>query len=176
MTSLKLEKCTTRCSIFKWKFLVTCQRLLLKSSYFSLIPGLWCPFKVFSYKKGQKQPPEAFYKKAISKNFTKFTGKHLCWSYVLIKLQTFQTSNFVNKRHQHRCFPANIANFLRTPILKIICERFLLKRCNARTEMLHTEMEVISYFIKVSLRKTFFQIKTLAQYLWFRGNLESLWH
>ena len=34
--------------------------------------------------------------------------------------------NFIKKRHQHRCFPANIAKLLRTPILKNICERRLL--------------------------------------------------
>ena len=28
---------------------------------------------------------------------------------------------------QHRCFPVNLAKFLRTPILKNICERLLLK-------------------------------------------------
>ena len=28
----------------------------------------------------QKQPPEVFYKKGVLKNFTKFTGKHLCQS------------------------------------------------------------------------------------------------
>ena len=32
----------------------------------------------------QKQPPEVFYKKVVLRNFTKFTGKHLCF---LIKLQ-----------------------------------------------------------------------------------------
>ena len=26
----------------------------------------------------QKQPPEVFYKKGVLRNFTKFTGKHLC--------------------------------------------------------------------------------------------------
>ena len=26
----------------------------------------------------QKQPPEALYKKGVLRNFTKFTGKHLC--------------------------------------------------------------------------------------------------
>ena len=31
------------------------------------------------------------------------------------------------KRLQHRCFPVNIAKFLRTPILKNICERLLPK-------------------------------------------------
>ena len=31
--------------------------------------------------------PEVFYKKGVLKNFVKFTGKHLCWSLFLIKLQ-----------------------------------------------------------------------------------------
>ena len=34
--------------------------------------------------------------------------------------------NFIKKRLQHRCFPINIAKFLRTPILKNICECLLL--------------------------------------------------
>ena len=33
----------------------------------------------------EKQPPEAFYKKAGLKNFPIFTEKHLCWSLFLIK-------------------------------------------------------------------------------------------
>ena len=37
----------------------------------------------------QKQPPEVFCKKRVLKNFTKFTGKHLCQSLFLIKLKTF---------------------------------------------------------------------------------------
>ena len=35
-------------------------------------------------------------------------------------------SLFIKKRIQHRCFPANIAKFLRTPIWKNICRRLLL--------------------------------------------------
>ena len=31
--------------------------------------------------------------------------------------------NFIKKRLQHKCFSVNIANFLRTPILKNICGR-----------------------------------------------------
>ena len=38
-------------------------------------------------------------KKGVLKNFAIFTGKHL------------------RKRLQHRCFPVNIAKYLRTPIL-----------------------------------------------------------
>ena len=42
-----------------------------------------------------------------------------------------QACNFVKKRHQHRCFPVNITKFLRTPILKDICQRLLLKGINS---------------------------------------------
>ena len=55
------------------------------------------------------------------KNFAHFTGKHLCWSLFLIKLPL--ACIFIKKRLQHSCFPVKFEKFLRTPILKIICER-----------------------------------------------------
>ena len=51
----------------------------------------------------------------VLKNFAIFTGKHLCLSLFLIKLQGF---NFIKKGLQHRCFPVNIAKFLRTAFLE----------------------------------------------------------
>ena len=36
------------------------------------------------------------------------------------------TENFITKRLHHKCFPVNIAKFLRTSILKNICKRLLL--------------------------------------------------
>ena len=44
--------------------------------------------------------------------FNKVVGREAC--------------NFIKKRLQHRCFPMNIAKFLRTPILKNIYKRLLL--------------------------------------------------
>ena len=39
-----------------------------------------------------------------------------------------KAGNFIKKRPQQRCFPVNIAKFLRhLSILKIICEQLLLK-------------------------------------------------
>ena len=46
--------------------------------------------------------------------------------FLLNKFASFQIRNFIKKRLQHRCFPVKFAKFLRTPILKIICERLLL--------------------------------------------------
>ena len=67
-----------------------------------------------SYKKGS-------IKKAVLKNFSTFIAKHLSWSLLLIKLQVFRPETLL-KRLQHRCFPVNIAKFLRKPILQSICE------------------------------------------------------
>ena len=69
----------------------------------------------------KQQSPEVFYKKAALKNVLIFTGKHLCWSLYL------QVCNFIKKRLQHRCFTVNMPKFLKTPILKNICERVLLR-------------------------------------------------
>ena len=55
----------------------------------------------------QKQPPEVFYKKSVPKNFPIFTGKHLCWSLFLIKLQAwriFANSYFCHQKHPSRGF------------------------------------------------------------------------
>ena len=51
-----------------------------------------------------------FFKIDLLKNFAIFTGKRLCWGLCLIKLQDQAPA----KRIQHRCFPVNIARFLRT--------------------------------------------------------------
>ena len=70
----------------------------------------------------EKQPLEVFCKKGVLKNVAIFTGKYLCWSL----FAGLQVCNFIKKRLQRWCFPVNTANFLRTPILKNICERLLL--------------------------------------------------
>ena len=70
----------------------------------------------------KKQPPRCTVEKGVFKNFTNFTGKHLCWS----KLQGWRAYNFIKKNFLHSCFPVNFAKFLRTPIFKNICERLLL--------------------------------------------------
>ena len=59
----------------------------------------WLNLRLWTAKRGKlksdssmkKQPPAVFYKKDILKNFTKFTGKHLCRSTLrLIKLQAWR--------------------------------------------------------------------------------------
>ena len=42
----------------------------------------------FSVRIGRSSQPREFYEKGVLKNFAKFTGKYLCQSLFLIKLQT----------------------------------------------------------------------------------------
>ena len=55
---------------------------------------------------------QMFFKISAFKNFTNFTGKHLCWSGGL------QAYNFIKKRLQHMCFPVKFMKFLRTHFFK----------------------------------------------------------
>ena len=50
--------------------------------------------------------PQMFFKTRALKSFAVFTGKDLCWSLFLIKLQVFK----------HRCFPVNISKCLWTAL------------------------------------------------------------
>ena len=67
-----------------------------------------------------------FFKIVVLKNIAIFTRKHLRWSLFLIKLQTSRPVTSL-KGDSSTGVPANIARFLRTPILKNTCERLLLK-------------------------------------------------
>ena len=61
-----------------------------------------------------------FDRRLLSLKNSIFTEKHLCWSLVLIKSESrfnkvadLKVWNCIKKRIQHRCFPTNIAKFLR---------------------------------------------------------------
>ena len=66
-------------------------------------------------------------KKGVLKNFAKFTGKHLCQGLFSNKVGGLRPATLLKKRLWHGCFPVNFPIFLRTSILKNICERLLLK-------------------------------------------------
>ena len=80
--------------------------------WFSLVPKFLFLINIQSGFK--KHPPDMFYKKAVPKNFTIFTGKNMYWSLFL------NSQAYIKRRLRHRCFPVNIAKFLRTLILKNI--------------------------------------------------------
>ena len=74
-----------------------------------------------------------FVKNGVLKSIENFAGKYLCWCLFLIKLQAvleslfskivgLQACKFIKKRLQHRFFSGKFAKFVRTLILKNICE------------------------------------------------------
>ena len=65
----------------------------------------------FFYLNKQKQPREMFCKKAIFKNFSKFTGEHQCWSFVK---ETLRPLVLLKKRllHHRYHFSVNFAKLL----------------------------------------------------------------
>ena len=71
---------------------------------------------------------ELFCKKAVIRNFTKFTGKHLCQSLFFNKVAGLRPTTSLKKRPLHSCFPVNFVKFLRTPFLQNICGRLLLSQ------------------------------------------------
>ena len=83
---------------------------------------------VGSYKlcKFQKQPPELFYVKSYSYKFRNIHSKTpLLKSLFLIKLQAFMPVALLKKNPTQVFY--NIAEFLRTPILKDISNQLYLK-------------------------------------------------
>ena len=59
----------------------------------------------------RKQPLEVFCKKAVLKNFTKFTGKHLHQSLFFNKVAGLSPAALLKKRLCHRCFLWILWNF-----------------------------------------------------------------
>ena len=58
--------------------------------------------------------PEVFYKNFVVRNFTKFTGNHVCQSFFLNKIADWCLQLIKKKRLWDRCFPVNFARILRT--------------------------------------------------------------
>ena len=98
------------------------------------------------------------------KKFSNFNGqtrvyKEAATGGVLYQiLFCLQTCNFIKKRLQHRCFHVNIAKFIRTPILKNICEWLLLSKGQIRTD---------PYFFCMHSLKIFSHIHTHCQFVTF---------
>ena len=59
----------------------------------------------------QKQPPVVFCKKGVLRIFASFTGKHLCWSLLLIKLHAFRATTLFETPTQ--VFSSEICNNFR---------------------------------------------------------------
>ena len=86
-------------------------------------------------------------KKGVLRNFTKFTGKHLCQSLFFSKVAGLMPATLLKKRLWHSRFPVNFAKFLRIHFLQNTSGRLLLCQVN-----LNVKISAKSYY---SIRKLF---------------------
>ena len=98
-----------------------------------------------------------FCKKGDLKNFTKFTGKHLCQSLFFNKVAGLRPATSLRKKLWHRCFTVNFVKLLRTTFLKEHLERMLLKTSEKR-QFHH------SCFFLILLKSVVFYVKKIKTY------------
>ena len=61
--------------------------------------------------------PEVFGKKGVLRNFTKFTGKHLCQNLFFNKVAGLSPATLFKKRLWHRCFPVEFCGISKNTFL-----------------------------------------------------------
>ena len=62
--------------------------------------------------------PDVLCKKSVLRNFTKFTGKHMCQSFFFNNVAHHRPATLLKKRLWRRCFPVNFVEFLWTPFFR----------------------------------------------------------
>ena len=65
-------------------------------------------------------------RKAVLRNFTKFTRRHLCQILFFNKVAGLRSATLLKKRLWHGCFLVNFMKFLRAPLLQNTPGRLLL--------------------------------------------------
>ena len=81
------------------------QRLLTKTSEFS---------KSLMDYKTEAATRGVLLRKVVLRNFTKFTGKHLCQSLLFNKVAGLRPATLLKKWLWHKCYPVSFMKFLRT--------------------------------------------------------------
>ena len=60
------------------------------------------------------------------KDFTKFTGKQLCWSLFFSKVSGLTPATLLKRRLQQKCFPTNFVKFLEHLFYKTLHDDFFI--------------------------------------------------
>ena len=82
----------TRINYFYGAFYVIINLILVLSLNFKQFEILVLVFEIWSYGSSR---PEVFCKNSVLRNFTKFTGKHLCQSLFLNKVAGLEACDFI---------------------------------------------------------------------------------
>ena len=116
---------------FRWCFCFVYQGNIFSTSVFNVLQTFFSDLSNDTHKNFmdsfcfiirsfilQKQPQEIFYKKSCLQKFWSIHRKKPVMESVFNKATGLKTCTFIKTNHQHRRFPVNITEFLRTPILK----------------------------------------------------------
>ena len=107
----------------------------------------WCHFSfsnallvdfvkhVIRYQNYRSNPRRFSVRKGFLENFAKLTGKQLRQWLFFNKVAALRAATRLKKRLWHRCFPADLAKFLRTPFLQNTSGRLLLGLCKGATRI-----------------------------------------
>ena len=102
--------------------------------------------------------PEMFCEKGVLRNFSKFTGKHLCQSLFFNNVAGLRPATLLKKSLWHRCFPMNFVKFLRTPFFYRrplvaayeFCARFVASICLSKVNSGSSEEKKEKRFINAA--------------------------
>ena len=96
--------------------------------------------------------PEVFCKKAVLRNFAKFTGNTCARVSFLIKLQASRPATLLKKSLWYRCFPVNFVKFLRTPFFTEHLWWLLLpsaSTCCKKEDKIFLKLHMAAYKLRV---------------------------
>ena len=110
-------------------YVVVTARFLVATAGYCLFPGDYCSLSLITAHYRSLLFPLLIW--TVLRNFTKFTGKHLCQS--LFFNSDFRPATSLKKRLLQRCFPVNFVKYLRTPFFTEHLRWLLLKRVFTHT-------------------------------------------
>ena len=88
-------------------YLESRNQIYLRRSYHKIVPPKW----------NSRSHRRCFVKKRVLKNFINFKGKHLCWSFFLIKLQTLRCTT-LSKRNSNTSVSCEICEIFKNTYFK----------------------------------------------------------
>ena len=101
-------------------------------------------------------------REAVHKKLRQFQRKTPVLECLFNNVAALRAYSFITKRLQHGCFPVRLAKFLRTSILKNICERLLLKFSTLQKKLFTDFFHKIMTYIIIT--KTFEPLKFLLSF------------
>ena len=119
----------------------------------------------FRYRNNRSSHPRCSVKKGVLRNFTKFTGKHLCQSLFFNKVAVLSPATLLKKRLWHRCFPLNFLE-----VSKNTCSREQLQTAASeiRKYTIYGNRNCSSKFFKISYFKSTNPMEKILKYCIFK--------